>query len=54
MVKRKTGLKRGLDALLANKRVPASAPSDEKSSGQEQGAPGKSELQILPVEFLQP
>ena len=54
MVKKKTGLKRGLDALLANKRVPAASTSDKTSSGQQQGTPGDGGLQMLPVEFLQP
>ena len=54
MVKRKTGLKRGLDALLAskniaNKRSSAAELADEPSINPKDG-----DLRSIPVEFLQP
>jgi len=56
MVKRKAGLKRGLDALLANKSLASKAPSS-KESGQLPENQNKSSddlLQIIPIEFLKP
>lgn len=57
MVKRKAGLKRGLDALLANK-----SPINKTIHGQNKSKPEESEagslsndaLRAIPIEFLQP
>jgi len=50
MAARKTGLKRGLDALLANKSKPAQTDSTESASEID----GSDALKNLPVEFLRP
>jgi len=61
MVKRKTGLKRGLDALLANKTI-ANKALGNKSATQsksdqltkDQDNPSDGSLQTVPIEFLKP
>ncbi len=56
MVKRKTGLKRGLGALLPNK-TPTDQPVDNRTPIQSKAGHGKSPedaLQIVPIEFLKP
>ncbi len=55
MAKRKTGLKRGLDALLANKtlvskKTTKGSATDESEVNLQQ----ESDLRNIPVEFLRP
>ena len=55
MAKRKTGLKRGLDALLTKpKVVSADAPETADISSSAQALDNGDELKKLPVEFMQP
>ena len=55
MAKRKTGLKRGLDALLTKpKAVSADAPETADISSSAQALDNGDELKKLPVEFMQP
>ncbi len=56
MVKQKTGLKRGLDALLANKTLvnKPSANKEPSTSASNETSPSDSMLQKVPIEFLKP
>lgn len=58
MVKRKTGLKRGLDALLGAKtqanKAAKKAVSDKSSSSAASTVPQDGDLRNIPVEFLRP
>ena len=53
MVKRKTGLKRGLDALLASKTI-ANKKNSTESQVESENNQQDSDLRTIPVEFLQP
>lgn len=55
MAKKKTGLKRGLDALLANKTLVNNKQSGDKESGSDEvSLEQDGELKNIPVEFLKP
>jgi len=54
MIKRKAGLKRGLDALLANKKQVNKKSEPSESSSAPEKSPLEGDLQTLPVEFLRP
>jgi ParB family chromosome partitioning protein len=54
MVKQKTGLKRGLDALLAGKANLNTRQNQTAGSGSSDDSNTSPELQNIPVEFIQP
>ena len=55
MAKRKTGLKRGLDALLATKKTKPGSSQENSASGiNKENSFSDGDLKNIPVEFIQP